>query len=245
MDFGLAGRSALVTGGTRGIGRAIVLALASQRVHVTACYANSSEAVDSLAKELDRLGAQARLVRADVAEADQVDRLAEAVAEHTPKLDFVVNNAAVVSHHALHELSVAEWNRVLTTNLTGMFLVVRAMYDLLPDGASIVNVGSAGSLRGAPQRAHYLTSKAGVVGLTKSMAKELGPRNIRVNTVSPGYTETDQMAGMPPARRAQALGKTSLGRAAQPEEIAQVVLFLVSDAASYVTGATVHADGGI
>jgi NAD(P)-dependent dehydrogenase (short-subunit alcohol dehydrogenase family) len=245
MDFGLAGRSALVTGGTRGIGRAVVLALAAQRVDVTACYANPSDAVSSLAKELDRLGAEARLVRADVSDADQVDRLAATVTDYAPRLDIVVNNAAVVSHHPLHELSVAEWNRVLTTNLTGMFLVVRAVYDLLREGTSIINVGSAGSLRGAPQRAHYLTSKAGVIGLTKSLAKELGPRNIRVNTVSPGYTETDQMAGMSPGRRAQALGKTSLGRAAQPEEIAQVVLFLASDAASYVTGATVHVDGGI
>lgn len=245
IDFGLKGRTALVTGGSRGIGRAIVLGLARQGVSVVACHARPSDAVTALAGELAAMGVDAQLVQADVTSEADVERLLGTVAERFGSLDILVNNAAVVSHSPLHELSLEEWRRVLDTNLTGVFLVLRAAHKLLPDDAAIVNIGSAGALRGTAERTHYMTSKAGVVGLTHSMAKEFGPRGIRINTVAAGYTETDQMAGLPPARRAQIMAKIALGRAADPDEIAGAVLYLLSDAARYVTGATLHVDGGI
>ncbi|WP_131765024.1 SDR family NAD(P)-dependent oxidoreductase [Candidatus Protofrankia californiensis] len=245
MDFGLKGRSALVTGGSRGIGRAVVLALAQQGASVIACYVNDSDAVTSLVDELERLGADARLVRADVSVEDDVSRLVETVRDRHGTLDILVNNAAAVTQLPLHEVGLDQWRQVLDTNLTSLYLIHRAAHDLLANDASVINIGSAGSLRGVADRTPYMTSKAGVLGLTRSLSKELGPRGIRVNTVAPGHTETDQMAGLPAARRAQAEARTALGRLAQPEEIAGAVLFLASDAARYITGATLHVDGGI
>ncbi|SBW18687.1 SDR family NAD(P)-dependent oxidoreductase [Protofrankia symbiont of Coriaria ruscifolia] len=245
MDFGLKGRSALVTGGSRGIGRAVVLALAQQGASVIACYVNDSDAVTSLVDELERLGADARLVRADVSVEADVSRLVETVRDRYGTLDILVNNAATVTQLPLHEVGLDQWRQVLDTNLTSLYLIHRAAHDLLANDASVINIGSAGSLRGVADRTPYMTSKAGVLGLTRSLSKELGPRGIRVNTVAPGYTETDQMAGLPAARRAQAEARTALGRLAQPEEIAGAVLFLASDAARYITGATLHVDGGI
>ncbi len=245
MDFGLKGRSALVTGGSRGIGRAVVLALAQQGASVIACYVNDSDAVTSLVDELERLGADARLVRADVSVEEDVSRLTGTVRDRFGTLDILVNNAATVTQLPLHEVGLDQWRQVLDTNLTSLYLLHRAAHDLLADDASVINIGSAGSLRGVADRTPYMASKAGVLGLTRSLSKELGPRGIRVNTVAPGHTETDQMTGLPAARRAQAEARTALGRLAQPEEIADAVLFLASDAARYITGATLHVDGGI
>ncbi|WP_322758980.1 3-oxoacyl-ACP reductase family protein [Frankia sp. Cr2] len=245
MDFGLKGRSALVTGGARGIGRAIVLALAQQGASVITCYVNESDAVVSLTDELERLGADAELVRADVSVEADVGRLLETVRDRFGALDILVNNAATGAQQPLHQLDLDQWRQVIDTNLTSLYLVHRAAHDLLANDASIITIGSAGSLRGVADRTAYMTSKAGVLGFTRSLAKELGPRGIRVNTVAPGFTETDQMAGMPPTRRAQVEAMTALGRLATPEDIAGAVLFLSSDAARYITGATLHVDGGI
>lgn len=245
VDFGLNGRSALVTGGSRGIGRAIVLGLARHGASVTACYAHESEAVASLSEELKSLDADAELIQADVTVEADVARLTEAARARTGQLDILVNNAGVVGHESLHATSLEEWRRVIDTNLTGTFLVVKSAYELLSDGAAIINVGSAGSLRGMADRTPYMTSKAGVLGFTRSLCQELGPRGIRVNTVAAGYTETDRMTDIPEARRAAIVAKSPLGRVAHPDEIAAVVLFLASDAARYITGEALYVDGGM
>jgi 3-oxoacyl-[acyl-carrier protein] reductase len=240
MDFGLKGCHALVTGGSRGIGRAIVLALAEQGATVTACYANPGPAVDSLAAAVD--GAGVRLVRADVRNPEDVTRLAE---ECGGPLHVVVNNAAVVSHHPVAELDEDEWHRVLDTNLTGMYRVVRAVLPYLADPASIVNVSSAVAARGESTLTHYTAAKSGVLGLTRSLAKELGHRGVRVNAIAPGLVDTDQMAGMSAESKQRFEARIPLGRVARPDEMTGAVLFLASDASSYVTGATLHVDGGI
>lgn len=244
MDFGLKGRVALVTGGSRGIGRAIVVGLARQGASVVACYSTDSDAVTSLSAELDAMGADVHLTKADVTDPAAISDLAEVVRGRYGSLDVVVHNASVVSQYPLAELPLAEWRRVFDVNVTGLFLVQQAVSDLLNAGASVVMVGSAGALRGAAGRTHYMTTKAAVIGMVRSLSKELGPRRIRVNAVAPGWTETDQSASMPPARRAQVTGMTALGRFATPDEIADSVLFLASDASTYVTGATLHVDGG-
>jgi 3-oxoacyl-[acyl-carrier protein] reductase len=241
----LTGRHVLVTGGSRGIGRALVLALAERGARITACYASPGEAVTTLGKELADRGVDHLLTRADVSRPEDVEALVAAAHERFGPLHGLVNNAGVVSHRAVEDLEIAEWHRVLDVNLTGMYLTVRAALGRLAPDASIVNVTSAVAFRGMAGRAHYTAAKSGVVGLTRALCKELGPRGIRVNALAPGLVATDQMAGVPQAARERYTGMIALGRIAEPDELTGPALFLLSDAARYVTGATLHVDGGI
>lgn len=242
MDLGLHGRRALVTGGSRGIGRAIALALAGQGVRVAACHLNLGSAA-GLAEELEPGGGF--VVRADVSRPEEVDRLAKAVRERLGGLEILVNNAGVNSHHPASDLEPAEWHRVIDSNLTAAFLVTRAMTPLLADGACVINLSSAVALVGQPGIAHYTAAKAGVLGLTRTLSKELGPRKIRVNAISPGVVETDQAAGASPERKAAIAARTALGRLGQPNDVAGACLLLASDLARFVTGANLAVDGGI
>ncbi|MEU1463070.1 SDR family NAD(P)-dependent oxidoreductase [Streptomyces sp. NPDC005727] len=245
LDFGLKGRHALVTGGARGIGRATVLALAEQGAAVTACYVNESEQVGTLRAELAQLGADGTLVRCDIADHGQAARLSAGAREQYGPIDVVVNNAGVISHLPLTDLSPDEWHRVLDTNLSGMYHVIRGALPHLTKAASIVNISSAVAHHGMPAAAHYVASKAGVMGLTRALAKELGPRGVRVNCIASGLVETDQMKAVTAEGRAAYEQRISLRRLGRPAEIADAVLFLASDAARYVTGATLDVDGGI
>ncbi len=239
----LDGKQALVTGGTRGIGRAIVLALAEAGCEVLTCYRDDSTAADDLAAALDRLGAKYRVVRADVTVAADVDRLAEECRDQFGSLDVVVHNAGVISHIPFPELAQDEWDRVLDTNLGAAYRVIQRVLPLLNDGASIVNVGSRVATVGVPLRAHYTAAKAGLVGLTRSLCKELGSRRIRVNVVAPGPIETG--VPTPPEVRQRYRTMIPLGRLGRPDEIANVVVFLAGDLAGFVNGETINVDGGI
>lgn len=245
MDLELKGGNVIVTGGSRGIGRAIVLALAAQGATVTAAYVNESDAVASLRKELAALGARAELVRVDVTDAAQTAVLAARVAEAHGPITGLVNNAGVISHLPLANLTPEEWQRILDTNLTGVYHLSRAALPHFADTAAIVNISSAVAHHGMPAAAHYVASKAGVMGLTRALAKELGPRGIRVNCIASGLVETDQMQAVSEEGKARYRQMIALGRLGQPEDIADAVLFLLSRAARYVTGATVDVDGGI
>ncbi|MET8681293.1 SDR family NAD(P)-dependent oxidoreductase [Streptomyces sp. NPDC004647] len=245
MDFALKGKHVLVTGGSRGIGRATVLALAAQGASVTACYVTESEAVESLRRELNEQGAQGNLVRCDIADHEQAAQLCATAHETYGAIDAVVNNAGVISHHSLEDLAPEEWSRILDTNLTGMYQVIRGALPYVADVASIVNISSAVAHHGMPGAAHYVASKAGVMGLTRALGKELGPRGVRVNCVASGLVETDQMKAVTEEGRARYEQMISLRRLGRPEELADVVLFLVSGAARYITGATLDVDGGI
>lgn len=245
MNLDLAGKRALVTGGSRGIGRSIVLALAQQGVSVAACYQRESEAVESLSAELARIGNDSHVVQADVSDAAAVARLAADVRERFGRVDVLVNNAGIVSHATLENMTLEEWQRVLHVNLTGLFLVTQAVLDLIPSGGSVINVTSAVALRGMVGRTHYTASKSGIIGFTRSLCKELGPRDIRVNAIAPGIIETDQVAGLTPEGRARYGNLAALGRLGDPDEIAGVALFLASDLSRYVSGMTINVDGGI
>lgn len=245
VQFGLKGRHIVVTGGSRGIGRAIVDALAVDGASISACYGNSSDSSDRLRTEMADAGVELMLERADVSKADEVADFVAGAVERFGPIDGIVNNAGVVSHHTIEDLEIDEWRRVLDTNLTSMYQVVHSAVGHLSDKASIVNVTSAVAFRGMAARVHYTAAKSGVVGLTRSLCKELGGRGIRVNSVAPGLVETDQMSGLDESARARYEKMIALGRVARPSEIADPVLFLLSDAAQYVTGATVHIDGGI
>ena len=250
MVVELTGKYALVTGGSRGIGRAITLGLARHGATVMACYRTDGDAVESLDKELEQIGGDHRLVSADVVAPEAVDELTEECREHFGALDVVVNNAGVTSRAPIAQLPLAEWQRIMDTNLTGVFLVTQKALPLMRTGASIVNIGSRAARAGMPASSHYTASKAGLVGLTRSLAKELGPRGIRVNVVAPGVIDTgEEQPDVPPEARAAIAARTgglsALGRRGSPDEVAGAVVFLASDLSTYLTGATIDVDGGI
>ncbi|KXK63829.1 short-chain dehydrogenase [Micromonospora rosaria] len=245
MHLNLSGRRALVTGGTRGIGRSISLGLARAGATVAACYRADDEAAAALTDELKRHGDGHVVVRADVTDADEVARLAQEVRTSLGGLEILVNNAGIDGMDPFQSMTPEEWHHLLDANLTSLFLVTRAALPLLADGGSVVNIGGAAAARGVPLRAHYGAAKGGVLGLTRSLAKELGGRRIRVNQVAPGIVETEPQAGLPEELYERFSAMVALGRLAQPEEVADVVLFLASDLSRYVTGATIPVDGGI
>ncbi|MBV6696697.1 SDR family oxidoreductase [Kitasatospora aureofaciens] len=249
MSVDLTGKKVLVTGGSRGIGRGVVLALARAGARVVTCYRAESPAVESLQKELTGIGGDHHVVQADVSVPEDVDRLVAAAKDRFGTLDAVVNNAGVISHIPFAELPLDEWRRVVDTNLTAPFLVIQKALPLLSAGSSVITVGSRAAVVGIPMRAHYTASKAGLIGLTRSLMKELGPQGIRVNLVAPGVIETEEFETAPPEEvarvRSRYQGLTGLGRLGRPDEIAGAVLFLASDLSAYVTGETIHVDGGI
>jgi 3-oxoacyl-[acyl-carrier protein] reductase len=245
MDLELKGKRAVVTGGSRGIGRAIVLALAEQGVSVAAVYQRESDAVTSLSEELTRIDGGSYLVQADVSSETDVARLADDVRGRFGGVDVLVNNAGVVSHKMIEELDLDEWRRIIDTNLTSLYLVTKAVVDAIPEGGSVINVGSAVAVRGMVGRTHYASSKAGAIGFTRALCKELGPRGIRVNLVAPGIIETDQASGLTPEGRARYSALAALARLGTADEVAGVALFLASDLSAFVSGMTINVDGGI
>jgi 3-oxoacyl-[acyl-carrier protein] reductase len=249
MQLQLSGKSAVVTGGTRGIGRGIVLALAGSGANVLTCYRQEGEAVESLARELKDIGGDHHLVRADISQPEEVERLVEEARTRFGTVEILVNNAGVISHVPFGELPLAEWERILHTNLTSSFLVIQKALPLMTGGASVINIGSRAAAVGIPLRSHYTASKAGMIGLTRSLCKELGPQGIRVNLVAPGIINTDDTDTLSSDEREHYKQRyqnlMALGRFGKPEEVAGVVLFLASDLSAYVTGETIHVDGGV
>ncbi|NUS12310.1 MAG: SDR family oxidoreductase [Streptomyces sp.] len=244
----LTGKRILVTGGTRGIGRGIVLAAARAGADVLTCYRQENDHVTTLGKELAALPGTGHLVRADVGDADGARLLAERARELFGGLDAVVNNAGGdFAPAAYADLTDDTWAAALQSNLTGTHRVTQAVLPLLDKGSSVVNLGSAVSRIGLAGGVHYTTVKQGLVGLTRSLARELGPQGIRVNTVSPGRIETEALDALSSQAAAEKRENHSrivaLGRLGTPQEIANVVLFLISDQASYVTGQNIHVDG--
>jgi 3-oxoacyl-[acyl-carrier protein] reductase len=239
------GKRVLVTGGTRGIGRAIVLAFAAAGARVHTCGRQESAALEGLRQELAEFGDGHAVHVADVADPEQCKALVAAAAEGLGGIDVLVNNAGVVSHHTLDDLDGDEWSRVIDTNLRGTYEVTRAALKHFADGGSIVNVASAVANIGMVARTHYTASKAAIFGFTRSLCKEVGPRGIRANVLAPGIIETDQAAGMTPEVRKRYEALAALGRLGTAEDCADVVLFLSSHAARFVSGQTLIVDGGI
>ena len=245
MDLGLAGKKALVTGGSRGIGREIVLAFARQGMSVAAVYQRESEAVSTLADELAAMDGDSRVVQADVSNPDDVARLADDVRAGFGQVDVLVNNAGVVSHKMIEDLDLDEWRRIIDVNLTSLYLVTKSVVGVIPDGGSVMIVGSAVATRGMPARTHYASSKAGAIGFMRALAKEIGPRGIRVNLIAPGIIETDQAADLTDEARTRYSRLAALNRLGQADEVAGAALFLASDLSSFVSGMTINVDGGI
>jgi 3-oxoacyl-[acyl-carrier protein] reductase len=245
VDYELTGKRVLVTGGTRGIGRETVLAFARGGARVVAVHRRPGEAAENLSRDLKAIGDGHRVVTADVTDPDDVTAVMGACRETLGGLDVVVNNVGVDGTSPFADLRADEWNRVLDSNLTSTFLVTQASLKLLVDGGSIVDVGASVAVRGRGEAAHYVASKAALLGLARSAAKELGKRGIRINTVAPGLVETEPDAGLPPQIADRIRSMTALGRLGTPADVAATVLFLASDASAYLTGTTINVDGGM
>jgi 3-oxoacyl-[acyl-carrier protein] reductase len=249
MVISLEGRKALVTGGTRGIGRATVLALAVAGAEVMTCHRTPGEHADSLRRELAALPGTHHVVRADLADPAQVDGLAVRAGEVFGHLDVLVNNAGVIHQAPYGDLTAEEWEHNVAVGLTAPHLLIQRCLPLMRPGASVIGVGSRAVEIGVPGRAHYTAVKAALTGLGRSLAKELGPHGIRVNMISPGMVETETWEEMPAPRRAalreRYAGLIALGRTGRPEEVASAVLWLAGDLSRYVTGTTVAVDGGL
>lgn len=235
------GKRVLVTGGTRGIGRVTALTLARAGARVVVCYRSDRAAAEEVAAELRLIGPGHRVVRSDVTDERRTAHLIDVCRDTLVGLDVLVNNAGVDGMAPVDRLSADEWHRVIDTDLTAAYLVTRAALPLLSPGASVINIGASAAMRGRPAAAHYTAAKSALIGLTRSLAKELGPRGIRVNLVAPGVVASD----LPTEIRSRLRAMTALDRLGTPDDVAKAVLFLASDLSAYISGVTLHVDGGM
>jgi len=243
----LQGKVALVTGGGRGIGRAIVFALADAGATVAFTYKNSAAAAEEIVRELTGKGLTVTAYQSDAAMTQEASTVVESVIKEFGRLDILVNNAGITRDGLLLRMSEEDWDRVLDNNLKSVFNFTKAAcrHMMGQRAGKIVNLTSVVGIRGNAGQANYAASKAGIVGFTKSIAKEVGSRNIQVNAVAPGFVDTDMTAALT-AEQKKALADTiPLRRTAKPEEIAAVVRFLVSPEAEYITGQVIAVDGGM
>lgn len=241
----LSGKIALVTGGTRGIGRAIVEQFAENGAKVV--FTGRTEMPADLEEKLRGLGSEFRFVQADAAVMADAERAVKTCLDEFGRVDILVNNAGITRDALLMRMSEEQWDAVIATNLRSVFNYTKAVQGqmLRQRSGSIVNISSVSGIGGNAGQANYAAAKAGIIGFTKSVAKELGSRNIRCNAIAPGFIETDMTAGLS-AEVKEAIGKTiALRRTGRPEEVAQVALFLASEMSGYVTGQVVVCDGGM
>ena len=236
---------AIVTGASRGIGRAIALQLAFEGAKVVVNYASSSTAADQVVAEITAAGGEAVAIQGDVSQENQVDTLIKTTLEKFQRVDILVNNAGITRDTLLLRMKLEEWQAVIDINLTGVFLCTKAVSKIMLKQRSgrIINIASVAGQMGNPGQANYSAAKAGVIGFTKTVAKELSSRGITVNAVAPGFIVTDMTSDI---KAEGILQYIPLGRFGQPEEIAGMVRFLASDpAAAYITGQVFNVDGGM
>ena len=243
----LEGKVALVTGASRGIGRAVAIRLAKSGAKIAVNYAGNQAAAEEVKQIIEQNGGEAILVQADISNAESVDAMVAAVMEAFGRIDILVNNAGITRDTLLMRMKEADWNAVIQTNLTGVFYVTKAVSKIMMKQryGKIVNMSSVIGLMGNAGQANYAAAKAGVIGFTKSMAKELAARNITVNAIAPGFIATDMTAVLSDKVKEDLATKIPMGRLGEADDIASAVLFLVSDSANYITGQTLNVDGGM
>ena|SRR3990172_831720 len=243
----LTGKAALVTGGSRGIGRATALELARQGARVAVNYMTQEAAANAVVAAIKEAGGEAFAVQADVGDATAVERMVETLQEHWGRVDILVNNAGINRDTLLMRMSEEDWDAVIRTDLKGPFLCTKAVLRpmLRQRWGRIINLSSIIGTRGNAGQANYAAAKAGLIGFTKSVAKEVASRNITVNALAPGWIESDMVASVPEAYRKEALARIPAGRFGTPEDVAATIAFLASEAASYITGQVLGIDGGM
>lgn len=238
---------AIVTGASRGIGRAVALEFAKAGAKIVINYAGNAAAAESVRDTIVKSGGKAIVVQADVSDANSVDNLAKLAIETFGRIDILVNNAGITRDSLLMRMKETDWDDVMNINLKGIFNCTKAISKIMMKQRSgrIVNMTSVVGLMGNAGQSNYAAAKAGVIGFTKSMAKELAPRGITVNAIAPGFISTDMTAVLSDAVKTDLAQKIPLGRLGEPEDVAKAVLFLVSGSAKYITGQTLNVDGGM
>lgn len=247
MKLALDGKVAVVTGGSRGIGRAIALALARAGAAVAINYNTGAAAAGEVLAAVEQNGGRGITVQADVADYNACENLVQVTLDHLKRVDILINNAGITRDNLLVLMKPEQWHDVISTNLTGIYNCTRAvMRPLLKQksGGRIINIASVAGIYGNSGQANYAAAKGGVISFTRSMAKELGSRNITVNAVAPGLIETEMAAALAEEARRQILTRIALGRFGKPEDVAETVLFLAA-AGGYITGQVIAVDGGM
>ncbi|HPU44140.1 MAG TPA: 3-oxoacyl-[acyl-carrier-protein] reductase [Dictyoglomaceae bacterium] len=243
----LDGKVALVTGGSRGIGRATALALSREGAKVLINYKGNEEAALETLKELKEVGGEGEIYKADVSIEEEVERMFSFLLEKWGKLDILVNNAGITKDNLLLRMKVEDWDRVINTNLKGVFLCTKSAVKIMLKQKSgrIINISSIVGLKGNIGQANYASAKAGIIGFTKSVAREVASRGITVNAIAPGFISTEMTLVLSEEMRKKILEEIPLGRFGTCEDVAAAVKFLASDEANYITGVVLNIDGGL